>query len=66
MVNRATSGGMRGAAVGAGPGAMGGTGTDRDAGMGVRAIVEAHGGRARVANETGAGARFEIELPAAP
>jgi two-component system sensor histidine kinase BaeS len=42
-----------------------GTGTS---GLGlaiVRAIVEAHGGRVRAANEPGAGARFELELPAA-
>lgn len=31
----------------------------------VRAVVEAHGGRVRAANEPGAGARFEIELPPA-
>jgi signal transduction histidine kinase len=31
----------------------------------VRAVVEAHGGRVRAANEPGAGARFELELPAA-
>jgi len=31
----------------------------------VRAVVEAHGGRVRAANEAGAGARFEIELPPA-
>jgi two-component system sensor histidine kinase BaeS len=30
----------------------------------VRAIVEAHGGRVRAGNEAGAGARFEVELPA--
>lgn len=31
----------------------------------VRAVVEAHGGRVHAANEPGAGARFEIELPPA-
>jgi two-component system sensor histidine kinase BaeS len=31
----------------------------------VRAIVEAHGGYVRAANEPGAGARFEVELPGA-
>lgn len=31
----------------------------------VRAVVEAHHGRVRAANEPGAGARLEIELPAA-
>ena len=31
----------------------------------VRAVVEAHGGRVRAGNEAGAGARIEIELPAA-
>ncbi len=31
----------------------------------VRGVVEAHGGSVRAANEPGAGARFEIELPAA-
>jgi two-component system sensor histidine kinase BaeS len=30
----------------------------------VRAVVEAHGGRVRATNEPGAGARFELELPA--
>ena len=32
----------------------------------VAAIVEAHGGRARVDTAPGAGARFSVELPAAP
>lgn len=31
----------------------------------VRAVVEAHDGRVRAANDPGGGARFEIELPAA-
>jgi two-component system sensor histidine kinase BaeS len=31
----------------------------------VRALVEAHGGRARAANEPGGGARFEVVLPGA-
>jgi len=31
----------------------------------VRAIVEAHGGRVSAANDPGAGARFEMEMPAA-
>jgi signal transduction histidine kinase len=31
----------------------------------VRAVVEAHGGHVRAGNESGAGARVEIELPVA-
>jgi two-component system, OmpR family, sensor histidine kinase BaeS len=31
----------------------------------VRALVEAHGGRVRAANEPGGGAHFEVELPVA-
>ncbi len=32
----------------------------------VRAVVEAHGGHVRAGNEPGAGARFEVDLAAAP
>jgi two-component system OmpR family sensor kinase len=43
--------------------------TKGGAGLGlsiVSAVVEAHGGKVRVASSEGAGATFEVRLPAAP